>query len=108
MIEILVLLGMYFEAVVVFVTIFLILLRFALVILYIYTLFICFFRMGNTKILERYECDYLRDAAIAVTKITTGREPAPMKPIYGERALDVSFDFGGIAGGQRWSMDAGK
>jgi len=64
-------------------------------------------RMGNTKILERYECDYLRDAAIAVTKITTGREPAPMKPIYGERALDVSFDFGGIAGGQRWSMDAG-
>ena len=64
--------------------------------------------MGNTKVLDRYECDYLRDAAIAVTKITTGREPAPLKPIYGERALDVAFDFGGIAGGQRWSMDAGK
>ena len=74
----------------------------------LHIIYLFYYRMGNTKILERYECDYLRDAAIAVTKITTGREPAPMKPIYGGRALDVSFDFGGIAGGQRWSMDRGK
>ena len=55
-------------------------------------------RMGNRKILEKYDCEYLREAAIQVTKITTGREPHVKKPIYGERALDLSFDFGGIAG----------
>ena len=55
--------------------------------------------MGNTKVLKKYDCTYLRDAAIEVTKICTGSEPHIKKPIYGERALDLSFDFTGIAGG---------
>ena len=56
-------------------------------------------RMGNKKVLEKFNCKYLRDAAINVTKLTTGCPPHPKQPIYGERALDVAFDFGGIAGG---------
>ena len=63
--------------------------------------------MGNRKVLEKYDCEYLREAAIRVTRITTGREPHVKKPIYGERALDLSFDFGGIAGGIESEMDAG-
>ena len=57
-------------------------------------------RMGNKKVLERYNCTYLRKAAIAVTNITTGDDPHPKQVVYGERALDISFDFGGIAGGR--------
>ncbi|XP_064402058.1 uncharacterized protein LOC135347879 [Halichondria panicea] len=56
-------------------------------------------RMGNKKVLERYNCTYLRKAAIAITSITTGNDPHPKQVVYGERALDMSFDFGGIAGG---------
>ena len=56
--------------------------------------------MGNTKVLKRYNCTYLRDAAIAVTRITTGLPPQPRQCMYGERALDTVFDFGGIAGGR--------
>ena len=55
--------------------------------------------MGNTKVLKKYDCTYLRDAAIEVTEICTGNKPHMKKPIYGERALDLSFDFTGIAGG---------
>ena len=57
-------------------------------------------RMGNKKVLKRYNCTELREAAIAVTNVTTGKEPHPKQIVYGERALDVSFDFGGIAGGR--------
>ena len=57
-------------------------------------------RMGNKKVLKNYNCTYLREAAINVTKITTTKYPHPMQPIYGDRALDVAFDFGGIAGGK--------
>ena len=56
-------------------------------------------RMGNTKVIEKYNCKKFREAAIAVTQITTGQLPHPKKPIYGERALDLTFDFEGIAGG---------
>ena len=56
-------------------------------------------RMNNTKVLEKYNCTYLREAAINVTKITTGAPPPPKQIIYGARALDLTFDFGGIAGG---------
>ena len=45
--------------------------------------------MGNTKVLKKYDCTYLRDAAIEVTKICTGNEPHIKKPIYGERALEI-------------------
>jgi hypothetical protein len=50
-------------------------------------------RMGNKKILKRYNCTYLRKAAINVTRITTGVDPHIKQPIYGERALDFVFDL---------------
>ena len=56
-------------------------------------------RMGNKKVLKRYNCPALRDAASSVTKITTGLPPHPKQVIYGDRALDLAFDFGSIAGG---------
>ena len=49
-------------------------------------------RMGNTKVLAKYNCTHLREAAIRVTEITTGQPPHPKQTIYGERALDVVFD----------------
>ena len=56
-------------------------------------------RLGNKKVLQKYNCTYLRTAAINVTHITTGRAPHPKQAVYGERSLDMTFDFGGIAGG---------
>ena len=56
-------------------------------------------RMGNKHVLEKYNCTYLRTAAINVTEITTGKSPHPKQVVYGDRSLDMSFDFGGIAGG---------
>ena len=53
-------------------------------------------RLGNTKILEAYNCTYLRNAAIAITKITTGKLPHPKQVIYGERSIDLVFGFLGI------------
>ena len=50
-------------------------------------------RMGNKKILKRYNCTYLRKAAINVTRITTGVDPHIKQPIYGGRALDFVFDL---------------
>ena len=50
-------------------------------------------RLGNKKILEKFNCQYLRKAAIKVTEITTGREPDVKQPIYGARALDFTFDL---------------
>lgn len=57
-------------------------------------------RLGNKKVLKTYNCKYLRDAAINITKITTGNPPHPKQVLYGARALDVAFGFGGIAGGE--------
>ena len=57
-------------------------------------------RLGNKKVLERYNCTELRRAAMNVTEITSGTKPHPKQPVYGERALDMAFDFGGIAGGK--------
>lgn len=56
-------------------------------------------RLGNRKVLGNFNCTYLRNAAINVTMATTGSLPHPKQTIYGERALDIAFDFGGIAGG---------
>lgn len=52
-------------------------------------------RMGNTKVLKRFNCHYLRQAAITITEATTGRPPHPEQTIYGECALDVVFDLDG-------------
>eukprot|EP00794_Sanderia_malayensis_P011795 gene11795-13015_t len=48
-------------------------------------------RMGNKRILKKYNCTELRRAAQAVTKITTGVNPPLKQPVYGARALDVVF-----------------
>ena len=50
-------------------------------------------RLGNKKVLKKFNCSYLRQAAINVTQITTGKDPHIKQPIYGERALDFVFDL---------------
>jgi len=50
-------------------------------------------RLGNTAVQKQYNCKYLREAAINVTKIVTGKKPFAKQPIYGERALDLVFGF---------------
>lgn len=48
-------------------------------------------RVGNTKVLQKFNCKYLREAAVNVTVITTGKAPHSRELIYGERALDLWF-----------------
>lgn len=48
-------------------------------------------KMGNTKVLDKFNCKYLREAAINITKITSGAPPNPKQPVYGERSLDMLF-----------------
>lgn len=50
-------------------------------------------RLGNKKVLKKYNCTYLRHAAINVTKITTGLLPHPKQVVYGPRALDFIFSL---------------
>ena len=50
-------------------------------------------RLGNRKVLDKFNCQYLRKAAINVTKITTGNEPYHKQPIYGTGALDFVFEM---------------
>lgn len=57
-------------------------------------------RMGNKIVTDKYICTYLRKAAQNVTLCTTSRKADPKQIVYGERALDQAFDFGGIAGGE--------
>ena len=49
-------------------------------------------RLGNEHVLKQYNCVELRRAAQEVTRITTGCEPHPKQPVYGERALDLVLD----------------
>ena len=53
-------------------------------------------RLGNTKILQKFNCTKLRSVARAVTKITTGRNRHPRQVLYGERATDLIFEGFGI------------
>ena len=62
-------------------------------------------RMGNTQVTSAYNCRHLREAAINVTTVTTGKSPYPKHILYGERALDMAFDFPGIASGHTGSND---
>ena len=50
-------------------------------------------RMNNKKVLKRYNCAHLREAAINVTKITTGNPPPIKQIVYGERSLDLAFSL---------------
>ena len=54
-------------------------------------------RLGNTKVLKKYNCTELRNAAKTITKITTGKQPHPKQCVYGQRAVDLVF--GGIGVG---------
>ena len=56
-------------------------------------------RLGNTKVTEKFNCQKLRESASKVCQISTGSPPNPKMPVYGERALDLVFPFGSIAGG---------
>ena len=56
-------------------------------------------RHGNKKVTSRYNCEYLREAAIRITESTTGEAPHPKQLIYGDRALDLVFGFKHVAGG---------
>ena len=56
-------------------------------------------RMGNEKVKSAFNYRYLRDAAVNVTKITTGHSAYPKQILYGERALDMVFDFRGVISG---------
>ena len=53
-------------------------------------------RLGNTKILQKFNCIKLRSVARAVTKITTGKDPHPKQVLYGERATDLVFGGFGV------------
>ncbi|XP_019860881.1 PREDICTED: uncharacterized protein LOC109589213 [Amphimedon queenslandica] len=53
-------------------------------------------RLGNTKILQKYNCTQLRNAAMAVTKLTTGKPPHPKQVVYGERAVDLVLGSAGV------------
>ena len=48
-------------------------------------------RTGNTKVLDRYNCLEMREAAREITKITTGSCPHPRQVVYGDRAVDMVF-----------------
>ena len=51
-------------------------------------------RLGNTKILNQYNCTQLRKSAMAITKLTTGKPPHPKQVVYGERAVDLVLPAG--------------
>ena len=61
-------------------------------------------RLGNTKVTQRYNCVHLRNAAIEVTKITTGKPPHPKQVLYGERAIDFVFGAGAMGGGDCFDL----
>ena len=50
-------------------------------------------RMGNKKVLKRYNCTNLRQVANNITVLTTGNKPYMKQPVYGERALDMVLDM---------------
>jgi len=65
-------------------------------------------RLGNKKVLKKFNCKMLRDAAINVTKITTGVPPLGRQVVYGSRAIefvvnlnDEEFDMAGFYGEKR-------
>ena len=55
-------------------------------------------RLGNTKVTQKYNCIHLRNTAIEITKITTGKPPHPKQVLYGERAIDLVFGAGSMGG----------
>ena len=56
-------------------------------------------RLGNEKVMERYNGKALRHAANRVQEITTGKPAPEMQAVFGSKVLDAVFDWNGIAGG---------
>lgn len=56
-------------------------------------------RLGNKDVLSRYNPKNFIKAARDVTAITTNKRVPSAHIVYGPRALDTVFGFGGIAGG---------
>ena len=48
-------------------------------------------RLGNKYVSQRYDLAALRQAAIAVTRITTGHDPVDNEEVYGPRSAEVVF-----------------
>lgn len=53
-------------------------------------------RLGNEKVLKKYNCTKVRIAARKITQITTGKDPHPKQVVYGEQALDLVFGALGV------------
>ena len=69
-------------------------------------------RLGNKYVTQRYNLPALRQAAVAVTKITTGKAPPDNEEVYGPRALEVRRRLltragGGYSPNHRFARDAG-
>ena len=56
-------------------------------------------RLGNTKVLEKYNCTHLRNAAKTITKITRGGGIHIPSKLCTEDRLWTSFFFGGLGVG---------
>ena len=48
-------------------------------------------RLGNENISKKYNLRAIYNAAIEVTKLTTGCLPQPRTEVYGAQAMDVVF-----------------
>jgi len=48
-------------------------------------------RIGNKKVMKKFNTEHLRTASRNVTMATTGSWPHPKQPVCGDRALDVVF-----------------
>ena len=48
-------------------------------------------RLGNKKVLKKFNCSHLRTASRKVTEVATGNLPHSKQPVCGSRALDVVF-----------------
>lgn len=52
-------------------------------------------RLGNQNVIKKYNLRAMYNAAIEVTKLTTGCLPHPRTEVYGAQAMDVVFAEGG-------------
>lgn len=48
-------------------------------------------RMGNRKVLQKFNCVHLRTASRKITEIVTTKPPHTKAPVVGDRALDLVF-----------------
>ena len=51
-------------------------------------------RLGNTKVIQKYNIKQLKKSATTVTRITTGKDPPCNQVLFGENAGDIIFEDG--------------